>query len=252
MYIYTYMYIYIHKHVYIYIYIYTYIYIIYICGRNTFLPGTRHCAAVFFPQVPKKCIDLDLSLLNFLILGTHSKFALQNNFLAPSMCFQQPCSSAGRGFAASRSRLQNYPRIVSFTRQKNRCVVNCIPLRIRVRSRNTQPHLNQKHPIIKLAISKTRGVVNCIPLRIRVRSRNTQPHLHQEHLLIEMAISKNRGSPFYMRFRGILELYRETHTHTHTHTHSSRRAIPPLLFLSFESVKARNINEGLVAPVYSV
>jgi len=109
-------------------------------------------------------------------------------------------------------------RFVYTTKKSMKCVVNCIPLRIRVRSRNTQPHLNQKHPIIKLAISKTRGVVNCIPLRIRVRSRNTQPHLHQEHLLIEMAISKNRGSPFYMRFRGILELYRETHTHTHTHT----------------------------------
>jgi hypothetical protein len=34
-----------------------------------------HCAAVLFPQVPKKCTNLGLSLLYFLVLGTYSKFA---------------------------------------------------------------------------------------------------------------------------------------------------------------------------------
>jgi hypothetical protein len=46
-----------------------------------------HCAAVFFPQVPKKYIDLDLSLLYILILETYGKFARKNNFLALSICF---------------------------------------------------------------------------------------------------------------------------------------------------------------------
>jgi len=35
----------------------------------------RHRAAVLFSQVPKKCTDLDLSLLYILTLETHSKFA---------------------------------------------------------------------------------------------------------------------------------------------------------------------------------
>jgi len=82
--------------------------------------GIWHCVAVFFSQVPKKCTDLGLSLLYILILGTYSKFARRNNFLALSVCFLQPCSSAGRRFAASRSRLQYYWRIVSFPQQKNR------------------------------------------------------------------------------------------------------------------------------------
>ena len=59
----------------------------------------------------------------------HSK----NNFLALGVCFPQPCSSSGRRFAASRSRVQNYQRIVSFPQHKfpMKNVVNwMIPLRI--------------------------------------------------------------------------------------------------------------------------
>jgi len=37
-------------------------------------------------HVPKKCTDLDLSLLYFLIIGTHSKFAREKNFLALGVC----------------------------------------------------------------------------------------------------------------------------------------------------------------------
>jgi len=83
----------------------------------------------------------DLSLLHILISQTYSKFTRKNNFLAPGVCFPQPCSSAGRRFAASRSRLQYYRRIVSFPQPKisMKCVVNWIPLRIRDRSSNTQP-----------------------------------------------------------------------------------------------------------------
>jgi len=78
------------------------------------------CAAVLQTQVPKLCTALDLSLLYILILGTYSKFARKNNFLALGVCFPQPCSSAGRRFAATRSRVQKYRRIVSFPQQKPR------------------------------------------------------------------------------------------------------------------------------------
>jgi len=63
------------------------------CGRNTFFFGSRHCAAVLFSQVPKKCTDLDLSLLYILTLGTYSKFARENNFLALSVCFPKMLAS---------------------------------------------------------------------------------------------------------------------------------------------------------------
>ena len=67
--------------------------------------GFCRCAAVLPTQVPKLCSALDLSLFYILILGTYSKFARENNFLALGVGFPQPCSSAGRRFAASRSRL---------------------------------------------------------------------------------------------------------------------------------------------------
>jgi len=79
-----------------------------------------HCAALLLSQVPKKCTDLDLSLLYILASGTYSNFARKNNFLALGVCFPQPCSSATRRFTVSRSRLKNHRRIVSFAQQKNR------------------------------------------------------------------------------------------------------------------------------------
>jgi len=84
------------------------------CVETRFFPGSCHCALGLQAQVPKFCTDLDLGLLYILILGWYSKFARENNFLALGVCFPQPCSSAGRRFAASRSRVQNYRRIVSF------------------------------------------------------------------------------------------------------------------------------------------
>jgi len=85
-------------------------------GKN----GIRYCAAVLFLQVPKKCTNLDLSLLYILILRTCGKYAQKNIFLALGVCFPQPCSSAGCRFAASKSRLQYYRRIVSFPQPKIR------------------------------------------------------------------------------------------------------------------------------------
>ena len=67
-----------------------------------------HCAAVLFSQVPKKCTHLHLSLLYISIFRTSSRFARENDFQALGVCFPQPCSSAGRRFAATRSLLQNY------------------------------------------------------------------------------------------------------------------------------------------------
>ena len=86
--------------------------------------------------------DLDLSLLYILILRTYTKFVWKNKMLAVGVCLPQFCSSTGRRFALSKSRLQYYRRIVSFPQKKSiKCVVNWTPLRIRIRWKNTQPHL---------------------------------------------------------------------------------------------------------------
>jgi len=68
----------------------------------------------FFPARTLKVHRPDLSLLYILTFGTYSKFARETSLLALGVCFPQPSSSTGRRFAASRSRLQNYQRIVSF------------------------------------------------------------------------------------------------------------------------------------------
>ena len=67
------------------------------CGRNTFFSGSRHCAAVLFSQVPKKCTDLNLSLLYILTCGTYSKFAWKNNFLHSSFAFRSPARVLAAG-----------------------------------------------------------------------------------------------------------------------------------------------------------
>jgi len=65
--------------------------------------GSRHCTAVFSLQVPKSCTDLDPTLLYTSTLGTCRKFVRKNKMLALGVCLPQPCLSAGRRFAASRS-----------------------------------------------------------------------------------------------------------------------------------------------------
>ena len=70
--------------------------------------GNRHCTEVLCTPVPKKCIDLDLTLLYNLTLGTCSKFVQENDFAALGVCFPQTCSSVGRRFVASRSRSHYY------------------------------------------------------------------------------------------------------------------------------------------------
>jgi len=51
--------------------------------------------------------DLDLTLLYISLLGTNSKFVRKNEMLALGVCLLQPCPSAGRRCAATRSRLNH-------------------------------------------------------------------------------------------------------------------------------------------------
>jgi len=82
--------------------------------------GSRHCAAAFSLQVPKSCTDLDPTLLYISTLGTRSKFVQRDKMLSLGVCLPQPCLSAGRRFAASRSRLNCYEQFVSFPQQQIR------------------------------------------------------------------------------------------------------------------------------------
>ena len=79
-----------------------------------------HGVVVLFLQVPKKCKDLDLSLLYKFIWGTHGKFARENYFLALGVSFPQTCTSASHMFAASRLRAHYYRPIGSFSQQQIR------------------------------------------------------------------------------------------------------------------------------------
>ena len=113
--------------------------------RNTFFSWSRHWASVLQTQVPKLCRDLDFGLLYILILGTYSKFARKNNFLALGFCFPQLCP--GKSLLLKRwpqvCRVKNtftkLPTNYFVSTSSMKCVVNWISLRIRVRSRNTQP-----------------------------------------------------------------------------------------------------------------
>jgi len=103
-----------------------------------------NCSAEFFLQVPKLCTDLDPTLLYIWILRIYGKLTGKVKILALGVCFPQTCSSVGRIFAASRSHLHYYQQIISTNMNSMKSLVNWTPLRIRVRSRNTQPHLNHQ------------------------------------------------------------------------------------------------------------
>jgi len=120
----------------------------YFCGQARFPHGICNCTAVLHTQVHKQYTHLNRNLLYILISGTHSKFARKNNFLALGVCYTQTCFSAGRMVGTSRSRLHYYRKncFGSTRTHSMRCLVNWIPLRIRVRSRNTQPHLEEITP----------------------------------------------------------------------------------------------------------
>jgi len=98
------------------------------------LVGSRHRAIAFFLQVPKLCTDLDPTFIYIWISGIYSQFAWKNEILALGVCFQQPCSSAGRMFTASKSRLNHYQLVELVRFHKNElddpkmfCRLNSIP-----------------------------------------------------------------------------------------------------------------------------
>jgi len=82
--------------------------------------GSWHCTAAILLQVPKLYTDLDRTLFYISILRTNAKFVRKKYVLALGDCFPQTCSSAVRRFAAARSRLHYYRRIVSFPQQRIR------------------------------------------------------------------------------------------------------------------------------------
>jgi len=86
----------------------------------------------------------------------NSKFARKNNFLALGVCFPQLCWSAGRKVCRVKITCTKLPTngIVSTTKIPMKYVVNWIPLRIRVRSRNTQPHLKVGLGIFQITSTK--------------------------------------------------------------------------------------------------
>ena len=75
---------------------------------NTFKNRKSTLRSGFFLQVLNSYTDLDQTLLYISILKTHAEFVRTNTMIALGVCFSQPCSSAGRRFAVSRSCLNHY------------------------------------------------------------------------------------------------------------------------------------------------
>jgi len=119
-------------------------------SKRLFFLESRHCAAVLQTQVPKLCTDLDLSLLYILILGTYSKsekyFPSSRRLLSAALLelWLHVCRVKITFTVLSMN------CFVSTTKNSMKSVVNWIPLRIRVRARNTQHHLK-----LGLGVSRT-------------------------------------------------------------------------------------------------
>jgi len=79
-------------------------------------------------------------------LRSYTKIVLKHKMLALGVCLPQPCFCLfDRWLQVFRVKITftvlPTNRLVSTTKKSIKCVVNWIPLRIRVLSRNTQPHL---------------------------------------------------------------------------------------------------------------
>jgi len=87
------------------------------------------------------CTDLDKTLLYISISGTYSKCVRDPTKIALGVCLPQPCPSAGRMFAASRSRLNQYCSIDSFPQKTHsmKYFENWIPLNPHARFSQTLP-----------------------------------------------------------------------------------------------------------------
>ena len=128
------------------------------CVKTPFLSGSRHCTSVLQTQFPKLCTDLHLCLLYILILGTYSNFARKNHFLARRLlsaalleCWLQVCR------VKITFTILPTNRFVCTTKKLMKCVVNWILLRIRVRSRNIQPHLKGGPELLEKKINEILG-----------------------------------------------------------------------------------------------
>jgi len=131
--------------------------------------GSRHCAAAFFLQVSKLCTDLNHTLLCISIPRTYTTFLWKHEILVLGVCFLQSCSSAGRRFATSRSRLHYFKHIG-------------LPAKLLdyfLRSDKSNINQNSEKHLVPTTTNSMKYIVNSIPLRICVRSRNIQPHLNQ-------------------------------------------------------------------------
>jgi len=133
--------------------------------QNTFSPpGFCHRTAVLQTQEPKLCTDPDLGLLYILILGTYSKFDRRNNFPSLGVCLPQHWLERWPQVCCVKITFTKVPtnRFVSTTKISMKYVVNWIPLRIRVRSRNTQPHLNNSGFFSCVQISLVVNTKRCV------------------------------------------------------------------------------------------
>jgi len=112
------------------------------CVETRFFSESCHCA-VLQTQFPKLCTDLDLSLLYILILGTYSKFTRKNCFPSAQRLLSAVLLERWPQVCREKITFTNLltNRFVSTTKKSMKCIIKWIPLRIRVRSRNTQPHL---------------------------------------------------------------------------------------------------------------
>jgi len=128
------------------------------CSQTCFFIWSWHCAAAFCLQNSKLCTDLDLSFFYILFVTTYTKFGWENKMPLLGVCLPQP--QAARVLAAGcrvKITFTLWPTncFVSTTTNSIKCVVNWNPLRFRVRSRNTQPHLK-----VGLVISRTNALTD--------------------------------------------------------------------------------------------
>ena len=116
---------------------------------------------VLYTHLPKKCSDLYLAFQYTLKSETYSKFARKVNFLALGVCFSQTKLERWPHLCCVKIMFTLLPTncVVSTTTNSIKCVVNWTPLRICVRSKNTQPYLK-----VRLSIYRTDADSQCNPV----------------------------------------------------------------------------------------
>jgi len=135
------------------------------CGLTPFLIRS-HPAAAFSLQVPKLSTEQYWTFLYISIFRNYIKFARKIKILAFGVCFPQPCSSAGVSCIQTTFGLHPTSWFVSTRTNSMKCVINWIPFRIRVHSRNTQPYLNRgflwESPMFGVNLPTPGNKDNCI------------------------------------------------------------------------------------------